>query len=669
MPKDKYIYKLGKETFINPYNFVSVNWERKETKGCESIKEEGHLLTGVMNCTIYTKTPLSIPDIERMTLEGEHKRYPFMRNPQDEPMIPGSSLRGVLRSVYETATGSCLSTMKEHTRISIRRTSRGTLAPGLLIKEKDGWKLYKAVRYMLKAKNGSSRDGKNREVWNNTKCPVYEVMEDEDGKFIYCEGRQIYAGDRILFDVLEKDDQKGNDRRVRYLNRTDHSCGMVASKVRPLTQGAQGENGYLVLGEKISNKHHESVFQKGDPVEAEQEMIEQALNGLKETLKVYRDPGINKKYGEKKDHRGYPDYERMENNGVIPVWWEKNEAGLYFSFAAIGRIAFVKELNDLAGAKAPCTSREELCDACRLFGMAQKNGKAIQAVGSRVRITDARCLNFNSGGERMLPELGTPRTSYLPFYVNAENVYEVKGKAYGYDEEGAKLKGRKFYWHSGDVDEKVSKAEKEQGKTKRNATVEVAEKGSRFEFQIYFDGVMREELEKLAWCLNFGENQSDSRLCHKIGHGKPAGLGSVKITVDSIMERKFDKDNGYCTEPVTIDYEKVILGADSEAMEELRKICTFDEKQKTSYPYVLSVRPKEQKGDFSKEKEDENVLANHRWFSENINQGRNNEEIMQILPKISEKQELKIYEVQKKDHQGKHNIKDNRFQNGNRKRY
>lgn len=101
---------------MNPYTFIPVDFGKKEVKDINvAVGEVSELLTGTMKCTIYAKTPLAIPDISSENIENEHPNYRFESTPDGQYMIPASSLRGMIRSVYETATNSCFSTLKENT--------------------------------------------------------------------------------------------------------------------------------------------------------------------------------------------------------------------------------------------------------------------------------------------------------------------------------------------------------------------------------------------------------------------------------------------------------------------------------------------------------------------------------------------------------------------------
>ena len=137
----------SKYKFINPYNFVSVNWNKTNRKTIEDHLQQDRI-SGFFDCELKTVTPLAIP-YER-TDENGHGVYSFLRNPKDNmPMIPGSSLRGCIRTVYETVSDSCLVTADVGGQFTKRASMGEAGKPGLLIREKNGWKLYEAERFLI----------------------------------------------------------------------------------------------------------------------------------------------------------------------------------------------------------------------------------------------------------------------------------------------------------------------------------------------------------------------------------------------------------------------------------------------------------------------------------------------------------------------------------------
>ncbi len=101
--------------FLPPYNFVPLSTEPAREKWDDLLNRAGHErftgLCGRITCEIKTLTPLFIPDAEGQcawrAANGAHRQKRFFRV-EDVPAIPPATLKGAIRSVYETLTGSCL---------------------------------------------------------------------------------------------------------------------------------------------------------------------------------------------------------------------------------------------------------------------------------------------------------------------------------------------------------------------------------------------------------------------------------------------------------------------------------------------------------------------------------------------------------------------------------
>ena len=60
----KNMYKKSDRTFVNPYNFVSIDRKKiKQENIEETYKDKGELHTGYLDCVLVAKTPLAIPDL------------------------------------------------------------------------------------------------------------------------------------------------------------------------------------------------------------------------------------------------------------------------------------------------------------------------------------------------------------------------------------------------------------------------------------------------------------------------------------------------------------------------------------------------------------------------------------------------------------------------------
>ena len=103
----------------------------------------------------------------------------------------------------------------------------------------------------------------------------------------------------------------------------------------------------------------------------------------------------------------------------------------------------------------------------------------------------------------------------------------------GYDGGSGKnrLRGRKVY-RSFQPGPRSTQTDK----TRHNCTIQDPEgAGARFKFDVRFEDLQPEELGALLWSLTLG-----GEAVHKVGMGKPLGLGSAEIKVDALRIDNLD---------------------------------------------------------------------------------------------------------------------------------
>lgn len=146
-----------------------------------------------------------------------------------------------------------------------------------------------------------------------------------------------------------------------------------------------------------------------------------------------------------------------------------------------------------------CSRVDQLCPACRLFGM---SGRARENYGGQVQVEDAVMIEGRTAVVRT-PLLWTPARSRrgLP------NRYL----------EGRETKGRKFYYH---------------GTLAKGPDARlVASTGATFETQLHFENLTAGELGLLLIALG---QHPDKPFLLKVGAAKPVGMGSVEVQVTGI---------------------------------------------------------------------------------------------------------------------------------------
>lgn len=366
-------------------------------------------------------------------------------------------------------------------------------------------------------------------------------------------------------------------------------------------------------------------FTKDEKVDCENIDLKKAVENYDAAREMYKKTML-KNENEKEERILFP---ALKMDGTPnPVFFLFENKHLYLSPAQISRSVYSNRVNDLLGSYHHCNDSKHLCEACNLFGMIGESDSESTASASKLRFTDARGENNTVIIKNVtLKELASPKLSAMELYSTVPDMHF----RWTYDSSGVKLNGRKFYFHH-----KGSYSTEE--KSQRNITTELVDIGAVFSFDVFFDQLTESELKRLVWTLAIGENNADGHQMHKLGHGKPLGLGSVKITVDSVVKRSFDPFTmTFTTESMNVDafFEKTPFDESAEYFKEYMAVTDFDylEGKPVAYPYG---------DDGGKGKASQGTIA---WFKGNRNDGsivniKSNCVIRCHLPKITDKKNL-----------------------------
>ena len=581
------------EKFINPYNFIPFGDDgtAPKIKKTEYYSNKKNLKSGWLDVSMYIETPLIIPngaypkyinpntgeEVKNPSKQQKkelHKKYEFMRDPNGAPFVPGSEIRGMVRSVYEAVTNSCVPVLLNDKPISHRVPTFSAIQKrGLLQHKENQWILYNTVASkeevtfgkemktadgkIVKEKPGFSPDNGNSFLQYNI-----PVVKKRPYHIAYLKPKdKVYA--------WEKGDSYAYDKLKSVLKR----------------DGVVGSN----------NPNEE-------PQRALLEALEVAVNNEKQMVPVY-----------------YFTVNRQVNG--------RDTTLVYLSGSSIGRIAQYRKWEDIMGDHKPCVG-PSLCPACMLFGTIKGDG-----LKSHLRFTDAYVQNTEKLESKYhtLQILGGPRDSAFEFYFrkpkkdayywNADffsitrQIKTKSGKTVTQNEfldlKKATPRGRKMYWHS--------KPASDADRNKLNATMEALEGKEPFRFKIFFNEVTDEQLQNLIWTLTLGENKADSNLQHKLGHAKPLGYGSVKLIVDQCVERhvKIDENKEYSVEVKEKELKEITLTTDvnQENVKSILKMCDIRSTEGVSVMYPRFV---------NKQRTDD--IFN--WFTEN----RKNKNNLRTLP-------------------------------------
>ena len=353
---------MSSDRFVNPYTFIPL--KRKSQLFPNTRNAEYDVISGVILCELTTATECAIPDTGEPAQDGWTRFFRI----GDTLAIPGSSIRGVVRSVYEVLTNSCMRVNDApfHSSSSIKR-------PGLLACENGVYKLYTAERYRIK------------KDWIAKECgPTGSTV-----RFSWEYGKSKQAT-KIACSVNGRDDRsKGFFLHVNIL--------------------------------ETGKPNHPSIFEnKGledDDVEAKY------VESLGENIRMYIKN--NSDEDGRSESKEASEYQRCFENmklgkGMLPVWYnyqidKRGNAVYQFAQAQMSRSVYPICPNDMLKREglSPCDGSNNPCPACSLFGYVGKKSAA-----SKVRFSDALCVNDRPATcVEWLPDLMEPRTSSFEFYL------------------------------------------------------------------------------------------------------------------------------------------------------------------------------------------------------------------------------------------------------------
>lgn len=607
--------RVVNRTFVNPYNFVKLGTDCNKTINYFRAKEASDAVSGWLECELELKSPIFIPNSSNDKFFGqwhqgqndELKSYEFysydnLKNTNgnqqphqpENPVIPGSEIRGMIRSAYEALTNSCLSTIDPKMSFHKRAPkSDKSGKPGILRKNGTGWEIVPCIRYMLKT------------------SPCFHDPFEFNPPYtqIYTPPYTDWPAWREHMADLEKNDRKvWIQPSARYRGRPYMDCLISKFEERLTPRLIQG---YVhVTAHFTKRKHHDSVFVENGlpPIPISQEEAENYLENLK-LCKGHVTFGSEYEHLYKGDNIGAYDN--------VCVYYTEYHGKKYLSPSMINREMLYTRLGDRIGHYTPCNDPKKLCPACSLFGMVSDKG----SVSSRLRFSDALPIEGTTEFQDpvLLEELASPKPSASEFYLerpdNPDNQDNQDNWNYDYQMTWGngnianianvtpytgRIRGRKFYWHHKDMKLKISSlltdtqlSSEQKKKLLRMCLVRPLKKG-KFTFRVYFDRVTLADIDNLVYIMTIGFSADHA---HKIGMGKPLGLGSVQIKVSKLSRRIFDSsctrvqdDIDYTLDAIRNQIISNCVGRiPPDILEQFKALTMLNSHNNISYPYVIKI--------------------------------------------------------------------------------
>ncbi|MCG1012276.1 TIGR03986 family CRISPR-associated RAMP protein [Tepidanaerobacter sp. GT38] len=548
----KHCNPIPKRTASAPYNFVplpeTVVLAVNDAKNLPDHDRYEHY-SGYFDVVLTTKSPLyircpfTVDDFMKMDQQDnlpfreQVKNTPhfFYTRDQSKPVIPGSSLRGMLRNLLEIVSYSKINKVTD-SKIFYRVVAVGNDDP--LKKPYNDIIKYEKVGYLMKKRDG----------WyvKPAKKPA-DIGWPEDRPFIKVKATNILKkkikgfvdfnapGYRPQYHEVMFDIKVGKDGRkypeISSKDSTEHTYPykgyLICSgnMIESSDGGGKSPRKYCILVLERDEKAKEIKINK--------QSIRDYLNSL---TPFQKEEPFDEKMGC-----------LIENRPIFYV--ERDNEVLFFGHCPNFRVPAFDEIKKEANSPLDFVpeqlrSSDDIDYAEAIFGFVRNDngvGGKKQAYASRVFVTDAVLEEGHNdiwlSKDPIVPKiLASPKPTTFSHYLVQPYCEKRLLKHYGSKNETV-IRGFKRYWLQGERnknhiienDPQWLEADGQVKKdSKQHTQIKPIKPGIRFRFRIYFENLSERELGALCWILNpLGDPKKE--YCHQLGMGKPLGMGAVKL--------------------------------------------------------------------------------------------------------------------------------------------
>ncbi len=524
-------------TITAPYNFVPLSTTVHEPEWAEAVSHDLPFQDGVSGSIKYTltaKSPLLVGGRQIPATQDAPGEVHFYQLPNKTHAIPGSSIRGMLRSVVEIATTSRMANVDDR-RYGLRDISGKYVSAAYTTKVRD------KVRYGFM----KMQPGGNITI---TPCNMVRLshrqIEKEFGLSSFC----FRAGESVA-DKYRKWESWAKVQGFPSLSLPFSLNGDTVSRL-----GAGTNTGYPVFtgqisdgsrdkpGSKFKNKYKDFIYY--NPREEERFEVDERTWG--DFLFIHSDPYANKSTESDAKKTEQPKLswdnhwkQQFHNNKQVPVFYLQDQSLLRIGLAFMPKLAGDFSIHDMLGHSSKDHLDANIQDmATLIFG--QVDNTDIGALRGRIACQPARQTSGESTQEHGPTILNSPKASFFPNYIlqsTGDSAGTLSGASYATylsssGNERPQLRGWKRYPARPIEQVIVQPLTAEQiSNTRLQVKLNSLPTGAAFTGNIHFHNLKPEELGALLWSISWG---GDDNLHHSLGMGKSFGFGQVTVKLDEL---------------------------------------------------------------------------------------------------------------------------------------
>lgn len=489
-----------------PYNFIPLSKRVIERyKGIEYLP--GH--DEFVNNTLSGEIEYTIENVTDLIISNGNGK--FFKNVDNNYAIPGSTIRGKLRSNISTLGFSAIAQDIEDERFLYRRFASNSSNLNKEYNDRLGMKIERV-------------NGKSFSILKNVNAGYVKKISDEE--YVIIKSKTIKG--RTYFRISEKDliHKYNGMKGINFMNDKRKTQSYEPYTREVSFEVNENNNGIKSIGEKNQLKNNGYILGSGSIYKKQSHYIINEIDSEKDNENDYirlsvDDIRIYKKYyikdkKSKLNSKGF--YSLPENRGDIkPIFYVEYNGKVYFGFTQYLRLFYDKSIYD----GIPDVHKRDIFDYKKsIFGFINTK----KGYKSRVSVEDAVVVgNVKTRKHTMV--LGEPKATCVHLYLKQDG---DRSGLHSYNGE-FEIRGIKYYW----LKEFVSP---EEAKGNVNTIEEAIENGARFKGRIKFNNLNEDELGLLVWALYIHKDANQN-----IGKGKPYGFGNIKIKDISIKVQDTNK--------------------------------------------------------------------------------------------------------------------------------
>ncbi|MCP2727179.1 TIGR03986 family type III CRISPR-associated RAMP protein [Limnofasciculus baicalensis] len=591
---------------IAPYNFVELpnkvvpaqvecNGKLRDNDRYYSDRHTGKII-----CTLKTESPLYIrcglnpvdfatfgdTSNEDLTPEQRKKKAEFFLHPANNlhPVLPGSSLRGMLRTLVEIISFGKIERVSDQQKFFFRAVAAESDDPlsklykdrlknvkaGYLVETKEGWFIRpvsqtvngKTLTFVLVQEDrGEKREPGEQDIktiathfapifitFNQTGyVPQYQEVSFET---TYTKNGRIFAknisADREQFKYKGVIVTSGNMKHEGNTTASPRQNHCIVLEVKD-TNFSRSLNTDIKIDIEAVRYYRNSLtdFQKQIPFNEKMGMLHKGRPVFYCEAEVDtpvtlfgQSPNFRVPYSPKNDGQA------ASAADFIPK--EVGESDLIDLADAI--FGFVRGKKDKTEADTTENSKE----------------KREKSRAGRIFVSDAKYKTDEDGiwltDDTITPQiLASPKpTTFQHYLVQPEDTQaaKIKLKHYGKPITETVIRGHKLYWHKGNVSQERIKADATEAEIEQKQSqyteIKPIKAGVDFEFKIHFENLSDVELGALLWILTLaGDDTEKLKMINldgkekyrlSLGMGKPLGMGAVVIEYKLVLNERYKND-------------------------------------------------------------------------------------------------------------------------------